>query len=183
MTRSKRLAEAAVLLASLGLGLAASAEGGVAYDPYPYDGYYDDGFLFFGGNFHDRHDFRLHHHHVRPLHGDFSHGHFIHDASRMHSTAGGFPYGEFHGGMGLNGGHGGGFGGGTVERIRMRKVAPSLSCPTVTAVWVVNDSFRLERAGAYLHMPSWFRTAARHRAWGTISRSKHGHEIACVCLQ
>jgi hypothetical protein len=35
---------------------------------------------------------------------------------------------------------------GTVERIGMRKVAPSLSCPTVTAVWVVNGSFRLERA-------------------------------------
>jgi hypothetical protein len=108
MTRSKRLAGAAVLLACLGVGLAACANGGVAYDPYPYDGYYNDGFLFDGGDFDDRHDFRLHHHHVRPDHGYFSHGRFTHDASPMHPTAGGFRYGEFHGGMGLSGGHGGG---------------------------------------------------------------------------
>jgi hypothetical protein len=105
MTRSKRLVGAAVLLTCL--GLAACADGGVAYEPYPYGGYYNDGFLF-DGDFDDRHDFRLHHHHVRPHHGDFSHGHLIHDASRMRPAAGGFRYGEFHGGMGLSGGHGGG---------------------------------------------------------------------------
>ena len=61
MMRSKRLAGTAVLLAGLGLGLAACAgDGGygdhsyLAYGAYPDDGYYDD--AFYGGDFHDRHD-------------------------------------------------------------------------------------------------------------------------------
>jgi hypothetical protein len=62
MTRSKRLAGPAVLLAGLCLGLAACADGGygndgyLAYGAYPDDGFYDDGFH--GGDFDHRHDCR-----------------------------------------------------------------------------------------------------------------------------
>jgi hypothetical protein len=112
MMRSKRSAGTAVLLIGLGFSLAACAGGGgdLAYAPYPYqDGYYyNNGFLFLGGDFdhrrfdHDRFD------HDRFDHGRFDHDRFNHDGldhgsggMRRMGRAGGFGHGGF-------GGHGGG---------------------------------------------------------------------------
>ena len=86
-------------LTCLGLSLAACADGGATYGPYPPydDGYYNENFLFDGGDFRDRDDFRFHHHDR-----DFNH-----DAGGMHrmGRGGGFSHGVF---MGRSGGHGGG---------------------------------------------------------------------------
>jgi hypothetical protein len=109
---------AAMLLIGLGLGLAACADGGygdagyLAYAPDPYeDGYYNDGLIFFGGDFHDRHDFGVHDH-DRFDHDRFDHDRFDHGPGGMHDIGrpGGFGHGGFGGRMGWYGG--GGFGGG-----------------------------------------------------------------------
>ncbi|MEA2782413.1 MAG: hypothetical protein QOK29_3957 [Rhodospirillaceae bacterium] len=119
MMRSKRLPGTAVLVIGLGFGLSACAGGDrdLAYAPYPYeDGYYNNDFLFFGGDFHDRDHFRFHDHdrfdhdrfdHDRFDHGRFDHGRFDHGPGGMHRMfrAGGLGHGGFGRGMG---GHGGG---------------------------------------------------------------------------
>jgi hypothetical protein len=116
MVRSKRLAGIATLLIGLGLGLAACAGGdaNLAYGSYPYDdayyndGFcdddYNDGFLFSGGDFHDRREFRFHHH------DRFDHDGFDHGLQAIHHTslAGGFDRGGFGRVTGWSIGHGGG---------------------------------------------------------------------------
>jgi hypothetical protein len=96
MVCSKGRAATAVLLACLGLGLSACADGAA----YPYEGgyYYDEGFLFDRGDFDRRDDFRFHHH-LHHNHGRFDHGDLV--PRGIHHF--GRPSGSF--------GHGGGFGG------------------------------------------------------------------------